>query len=103
MDPATEPFGQVEVKAGDAATASKTKPNFRIAVTTVRDKPEPLGASRRFAGHVGGESGTLPRRGQRLSSRVPHYVNDERVVVVAESLRPRDGSVSMNHHLAQHR
>jgi len=42
MDPATEPFGQVEVKAGDAATASKTKANFRIAVTTVRDKPEPL-------------------------------------------------------------
>ena len=72
MDPATEPLGQVEVKAGDAATASKTKPNFRIAVTTVRDKPEPLGASRRFAGHVGGESGTLPRRisGCRHVSRI---------------------------------
>ena len=39
MDPTTEPLGQVEVKAGDAATASKTKPNFRIAVTSVRDKP----------------------------------------------------------------
>jgi hypothetical protein len=52
MDPATEPFGQVEVKAGDAVTASKAKANFRIAVTTVRHNPEPLGTSRRFAGHV---------------------------------------------------
>ena len=39
MDPTTEPIGQIEVKTGDPAIESKTKPNFRIAVTSVKDKP----------------------------------------------------------------